>query len=79
MIENFDKIRRWVWALVEALFQLILLCLLLYIVLGVQSGALVVGVAKNSVLFLNTVPQGTILALLAVYLVYLYLRHRRGS
>ena len=79
MIENFEKIRRWVWAIVEALFQLILLCLLLNIVLGDQSGPLGGGVAANSVTFLNAIPQGTILALLAVYLVYLYFRHRRGA
>jgi hypothetical protein len=79
MIENFEKSRRFVWAIVEALFQLILLCLLLDIILGDQSGPLVGGVAENSLLFLNAVPQGTILALLAVYLVYLYFRHRRSS
>ena len=79
MIDNFEKIRRWVWAIVEALFQLILLCLLLSIILGEQSGPLVGGVATNSVSFLNAVPQGSILALLAVYLVYLYFRHRRGG
>jgi hypothetical protein len=79
MNERFEKIRRFVWAVIEALFQLVLLCLLLNIVLGASSGFLIGGVAQNAVLFLNAMPQGTILALLAVYLVYLYFRHRRGS
>jgi hypothetical protein len=79
MIEQLARFRGFVWAVIEALFQLVVLCLLLSVILGTSAGYLIGGVAHNAVVLLNAIPQGAVLALLILYLVYLYFRHRRGS
>ena len=79
MIEQLARFRSFVWAVIEALFQLDILCLLLSVVLGTSAGYLIGGVAHNAIVLLNAIPQGAMLALLVIYLVYLYFRHRRGT
>ncbi len=79
MLERLTRIRGIVWAIIEALFQFVVLCLLLSIVLGTSSGTMIGGIAQNAVALLNAIPQGAVLALVIIYLVLLYFRHRRGA
>jgi hypothetical protein len=72
-IEQFIRIG---WFAVEAAFVLALLCVLLNIILGNESGAFIAGVAGNATRFLQTIPSGTFLALVLIGVLYAWFRAR---
>ena len=72
----FAQIRMIGWAVIEAAFLLIVLCLLLDIVVGPHPGSFVSNVAKNATGFLQSLPPGIIVGLAAVAVVYAMVKAR---
>jgi hypothetical protein len=67
MIRQITKIG---WFIVEVAFLLVVLCVLLNILLGKESGAFVSSVAANALDFLQKVPSGTFLGIFLILVVY---------
>jgi len=72
-----EQLIRVGWFVVEAAFVLVLLCVLLNIILGNESGAFIAGVAGNATRFLQTIPPGAFLSLLLIGAVYAWFRARQ--
>lgn len=67
MIRQITKIG---WSIVEVAFLLVVLCVLLNIILGRESGGYISSVAANAVDFLQKVPSGTFLGIFLILVVY---------
>ncbi|HEY1721129.1 MAG TPA: hypothetical protein VGG27_07775 [Magnetospirillaceae bacterium] len=72
----FEKIRRIGWAAVEAGLILVFLAVLLSILLGKDGGIVVTSIASNATSFLQSLPAGTLVGLIAIGALYLLLRGR---
>jgi len=72
----FAQLRTIGWAAIEAAFLLIVLCLLLDIVVGTQTGSFVSNVAHNATVFLQALPPGVVVGVAAVAVVYALLKGR---
>ncbi len=67
------QIRRVGWFIVEAAFLLVILCVLLSLILGRDSGGFIAGVAANTTAFLQAIPPGSFLGVVLIAaLVWLY-------
>ena len=76
-MENFlRQLRSIAWAVVEAAFLLIVLCLLLNIIIGDKSDSFISGVAKNATAFLQSLPPGIFLGLVLIAVICGFLRSR---
>ena len=64
------------WAAVEAAFLLIVLCLLLYIIIGDKADSFISTVATNATAFLQSLPPGIFLGLVLIVLIYGVVRSR---
>ena len=62
MLEFIDKAKRYMWELVELAFVAVLGIMLVYLVLGKDSGVFVLSVAGNVIKFTNDVPAGNLVA-----------------
>ncbi len=69
MIQKLTKLG---WLVVELGFMLVILCVLLNIILGKDSGGFVSSVAANALDFLQKVPSGTILGIFLIVILVLY-------
>ena len=58
------------WAVVEAAFLLIVLCVLLNIILGGEADSFIASVAKNATDFLQRLPPGVILGVALIVMIY---------
>ncbi len=58
------------WFIVEVAFLLVVLCVLLNIILGRESGGFVSSVAANALDFLQKVPSGSFLGIFLILAVY---------
>ena len=58
------------WAVVEAAFLLIVLCVLLNIILGGDAGSFVSGVARNATQFMQSLPPGVFLGVVLIVMIY---------
>jgi len=67
MIRQITKIG---WFIVEVAFLLVVLCVLLNIILGRESGGFISSVAANAMDFLQKVPSGTLLGIFLILVVY---------
>jgi len=67
MIRQITKIG---WFIVEVAFLLVVLCVLLNIILGRESGGFVSSVAANALDFLQKVPSGSFLGIFLILAVY---------
>jgi len=65
-----EKITKYGWLAVELVFMLVVLCVLLSLILGKQSGAFVASVAANTLDFLEKVPSGTFLGIVLILVLY---------
>ncbi len=72
----FEKMRRIGWAAVEAALILVFLAVLLSIILGKEGGIFVTSVAQNATAFLQSLPSGTLVGLIAIGALYLLFRGR---
>jgi hypothetical protein len=76
MMDTLNKIKRILWAFVEIGFAGILAIMLIYLLLGANSGVFVQSVADNVMKFANAVPTPSLIGIgLILGLVYL-LMHR---
>jgi Na+-translocating ferredoxin:NAD+ oxidoreductase RnfE subunit len=76
-MENFlQQLRRIAWAVVEAAFLLIVLCLLFNIIIGDQADSFISSVAKNATAFLQSLPPGIFLGLVLIVVIWGFLRSR---
>jgi hypothetical protein len=75
-MKAFAGIRTIGWAVVEAALLLIVLCMLLDIVIGVQADSFISKVAKNATTFLQSIPPGIVTGLALVFVVYGFLKVR---
>jgi hypothetical protein len=70
------RLRTIGWAVVEAAFLVIVLCLLLNIILGDGADSFIAGVAKNATDFLERLPPGIILGIALIAMVYALVKSR---
>jgi hypothetical protein len=76
MLDYLENAKRYLWEFVELGFALILAILLIYLILGENSGAFVISVAGNVTKFANGVPTASLIGL-AVLLALIYLIMQR--
>ena len=78
MIEFFEKARRFLWAFVELAFLSVLAIVLIYLILGQNSGIFVLSVADNVMKFAGGVPTPSLIGLAIVgMLIYLIAQRLR--
>jgi hypothetical protein len=70
------QIRKIGWLVVEAALLLVILCVLLNLLLGRDSGAFISGVAANTTTFLQAVPPGTFLGVVLIVFVYFWFKSK---
>jgi Na+-translocating ferredoxin:NAD+ oxidoreductase RnfE subunit len=76
-MESFlQQLRRIAWAVVEAAFLLIVLCLLFNIIIGDKADSFISSVAKNATAFLQSLPPGIFLGLVLIVVIWGFLRSR---
>ncbi len=76
MMEIIDKSRRFLWAFVELGFLSLIAIILVYLILGENSGVFVQSVADNVLKFAGGVPTPSLIGLAIVGLL-VYLTARR--
>jgi hypothetical protein len=77
-MEILDKAKRYLWAFVELGFASVLAIMLIYLVLGQNSGVFVLSVADNVTKFANAVPTPSLIGLgLLLALIYLIIKRLR--
>jgi len=77
-MDILDKAKRYLWALVELGFASVLAIMLIYLILGQNSGVFVLSVADNVTKFANAVPTPSLIGLaLLLALIYLIMKRLR--
>lgn len=78
MLDTLDKAKRYLWAFVEIGFAAVLAIMLIYLILGQNSGVFVLSVADNVTKFANAVPTPSLIGLaLLLALIYLIVKRMR--
>ena len=78
MMDILDKTKRFLWAFVEIGFAGILAIMLIYLILGPNSGVFVLSVAYNVMKFAAAVPTPSLIGVaLIVGLAYLIMNRLR--
>ena len=72
MIAFLDKSKRYLWAFVELAFAAVLALMLIYLLLGQNSGVYVTSVADNVTKFAGAVPTPSLIGL-AILLALIWL------
>ena len=65
-----QKITKFGWLAIELVFMLVILCVLLNLILGKESGGFISSVAANALDFLQKVPSGTVLGIFLILVLY---------
>ena len=76
MLSYLHKTRQYLWAFVEIGFLAILAIMLIYLILGQQSGVFVSGVADNVVKFAGAVPSQSLVGI-AIVLALIFMIAKR--
>jgi hypothetical protein len=76
MMNFLDKAKRFLWAFVEVGFLTVLSIILIYLILGQNSGAFVLSVADNVTKFATAVPTPSLVGL-TIILALFYIIMRR--
>jgi hypothetical protein len=76
MMEFLDKTRRALWAFVELGFLTVLSLMLIYLILGQDSGAFVSSVADNVLSFANALPTQSLVGIAIVLALMLLVVQR---
>jgi hypothetical protein len=76
MLDFLERVKRYLWAFVELAFLAVLAIVLIYLILGENSGAFVQGVAQNVVKFASDVPAQSLIGI-AIVLALIYLITKR--
>jgi hypothetical protein len=78
MLDVLEKTRRFLWLFVELGFLIILSVILIFLILGDNSGVFVTSVAGNVVTFANGVPTPSLIGLgVIIALIYLVMQRLR--
>jgi hypothetical protein len=78
VLDTLDKAKRYLWAFVEIGFAAVLAIMLIYLILGQNSGVFVLSVADNVTKFANAVPTPSLIGLaLLLALIYLIVKRMR--
>jgi hypothetical protein len=78
MMEFLGKAKRYLWAFVELGFASILAIMLIYLILGQNSGVFVLSVADNVTKFAGAVPTPSLIGLgVILALVYVIMNRLR--
>lgn len=78
MMDILDKTKRYLWAFVEIGFAGLLAIMLIYLILGPNSGVFVLSVADNVMKFAAAVPTPSLIGLaLILGLAYLIMNRLR--
>ena len=79
-MDTLDKAKRFLWTFVELGFASVLAIMLLYMILGQDSGVFVTSVADNVTKFANAVPTQSLIGLAIILaLVSLVMNRLRGG
>ena len=65
-----EKITKYGWLAIEWVFMLVVLCVLLSLILGKESGGFISSVAANTQDFLQKLPSGTLLGIFLILVLY---------
>jgi hypothetical protein len=76
LLDYLQKTKQYLWAFVEIGFLTVLSVILLYLILGANSGVFVSGVADNVIKFAGAIPQQSLVGL-AIVLAIVFLIARR--
>ena len=71
-----ERIKKYGWFAIELVFMLVVLCVLLSLILGKDSGAFISSVAANTVELLQKIPSGTFLGIFLILVLYLTFRSK---
>jgi hypothetical protein len=76
MLDYLQKAKQYLWAFVEIGFLTVLSVILLYLILGQNSGVFVSAVADNVVKFANAIPTQSLVGLAIVLALVVLLANR---
>ncbi len=76
MLDYLQKAKEYLWAFVEIGFLAVLTVILIYLILGQNSGVFVSGVADNVLKFANAIPTQSLVGI-AIVLALVFLVARR--
>jgi nitrate reductase gamma subunit len=76
MLEHLQRAKQYLWAFVEIGFLSILAVILLYLILGSNSGVFVSSVADNVLKFANAIPAQSLVGLAIVLALTILLANR---
>jgi len=79
MAELIAKVTRYVWTFVEFGFVAVLGIMLIYLVLGENSGVFILSVARNVIKFANDMPPGSLVGFAIVGGLLYWLGQRSGK
>ncbi len=78
MMELLDRARRFLWLFVELTFVTVLAVILIYLILGENSGVFVLSVVNNVTKFANAVPTPSLIGFAVIVgLIYLVTQRLR--
>jgi len=79
MLGYLEKAKQYLWAFVELGFLTVLAVVLIYLIMGEQSGVFVAGVADNIVKFANAIPAPSLVGLAVVLTLIFLISNRMRS
>ncbi|MGB7102156.1 MAG: hypothetical protein WBD95_25765 [Xanthobacteraceae bacterium] len=76
MLDYLQKAKQYLWAFVEIGFLTVLAVMLLYLILGANSGVFVSGVADNVIKFAAAIPSQSLVGLAIVLAIVFLIANR---
>lgn len=76
MSDTLDKVKKFLWHIIEILFAFLLIVVLVGLILGKDAGGFVQSVMQNVAGFVNSLAAGTVVGI-AIVLALLYLAKSR--
>jgi len=75
-MEKIRQFTKYGWLAVEVSLLLVVLCVLLNIILGKESGGFISSVAANALDFMQKIPAGTLVGVFLILLLYWVIKSR---
>jgi hypothetical protein len=76
MLDHLQKAKQYLWAFVEIGFLTVLSVLLLYLIMGANSGVFVTSVADNVIKFAGAIPEQSLIGLAIVLALFFLIANR---
>ena len=77
MVEILGMFQKLVWKIIEIGFALIVVLVILYALLGEQSGDFTVSVITNLSLMISALPPESLASVIVLVLAYLYIKREK--